>query len=151
MTIGPVSLSISLPRYPTRDGPSLPGQVDRQRVSTDTDSDIALLLFCLWSALSLVVVHGPAVAVETMGAYLLARYVQDADAFFSMVHSASWRFPFLCLVEALSDPIFFWNVSLQFFCPIRISCQTQNGTEAVIRAWMDVQLFISNYLYLDRI
>ncbi len=52
--------------------------------------DILLLLYSLWSALSLVVAQGllPAaqpggvIIVETMGAYLLARcYIRDADSF----------------------------------------------------------------------
>lgn len=34
--------------------------------------------------------------VETIGAYLLARcYIQDADDFFNMARSGSWRFSFL--------------------------------------------------------
>ncbi len=89
-------------------------------------SDIALLLFCLWSVLSLVVVHGPEFAVkpagilfvETMGAYLVARcYIRDADDFFNMARMlfrvVAFLFPF-ALLEALTGR----NVLLEFFAAI---------------------------------
>ena len=89
-------------------------------------ADMALLLFCLWSALSLVVVHGPASAmqsagilfVETMGPYLLARcYIRDADDFFNMARMlfrvVAFLFPF-ALFEALTGR----NVLLQLFAAI---------------------------------
>ncbi len=65
-------------------------------------SDIALLLYCCWAALSLLVVNGPGafirpaglILVETMGAYLLARcYIRDADDFLQVV-----RMLFICVV-----------------------------------------------------
>jgi hypothetical protein len=89
-------------------------------------ADIALLLFCLWSALSLVVVQGPAAAVqpagilfiETMGAYLLARcYIRNADDFFNMARMLFWVVAFLfpfALIEALTGR----NVLLGFFATI---------------------------------
>jgi hypothetical protein len=58
-------------------------------------ADIALLLFSLWCALSLIVIHGMALAVqpagilliETLGPYLLARcYIRNADDFYNVVH-----------------------------------------------------------------
>jgi hypothetical protein len=57
-------------------------------------ADIALLLYCFWCTLSLAVIHGIQVGlqsggilfIETMGPYLLARcWIRDADAFHSMV------------------------------------------------------------------
>ncbi|UQR61041.1 O-antigen ligase family protein [Bradyrhizobium sp. C-145] len=89
-------------------------------------SDIALLLFCLWSVVSLVVVHGPEFAVkpagilfvETMGAYLVARcYIRDADDFFNMARMlfrvVAFLFPF-ALLEALTGR----NVLLELFAAI---------------------------------
>ena len=89
VTVGPVSLSISrvilLAMILPCPSKWISGASGRMRVA-----DIALLLFCLWSALSLVVVQGPTEAVkpagilfvETMGAYLVARcYIRDADDF----------------------------------------------------------------------
>ncbi|WP_156952377.1 O-antigen ligase [Bradyrhizobium sp. WSM1743] len=97
------------------------GASGRMRVS-----DIALLLFCLWSALSLVVVHGPEFAVkpagillvETMGAYLVARcYIRDADDFFNLARMlfmiVALLFPF-ALLEALTGR----NVLLELFAAI---------------------------------
>ncbi len=77
-------------------------------------ADVALLLMCVWVAISLWVVHDLAFAaepsgimlVETMGAYLLARvYIRDAAAFERMVR---WVFGFIvillpfALIEALT-------------------------------------------------
>jgi hypothetical protein len=89
-------------------------------------SDIALLLFCLWSALSLVVVQGPIDAVqpagilfvETMGAYLVARcYIRDADDFFNMARLLFWivaaLFPF-ALLEAMTGH----NLLLELFASV---------------------------------
>lgn len=56
-------------------------------------ADIAIILFCIWGAISLVAIHGLAVAakpagmlfVETAGAYFMARcYIRDADSFSKM-------------------------------------------------------------------
>ncbi|HEU0221891.1 MAG TPA: hypothetical protein VFR34_06730, partial [Paracoccaceae bacterium] len=57
-------------------------------------ADIALLVLCFWSALSIVIVHGAGAAIEpsgilfieTMGAYLVARcFIRDAESFRLMV------------------------------------------------------------------
>jgi hypothetical protein len=89
-------------------------------------ADIAILLFCLWCALSLVMVHGAAFAVqpagmlfvETMGAYLLSRcYIRSADDFLNMARVlfriVAFLFPF-ALIEALTGR----NVLLQLFSVI---------------------------------
>lgn len=56
--------------------------------------DVSLLLFCLWSTLSFMLIHGVSkgveasgiLIVETMGAYLLARvYIRNAYSFYAMV------------------------------------------------------------------
>lgn len=105
-------------------------------------SDIALLLFCLWSALSLIMVHGAAIAVkpagilfvETMGAYLVARcYIRDADDFFNMARMLFWivalLFPF-GLLEALTGR----NVLLELFAAILPSYpDTGNDMRAGLR------------------
>lgn len=135
VTIGPVSLSISrvillamvLPCVAKWIG----GASGRIRVS-----DIALLLFCLWSTLSLVVVHGPEFAVkpagilfaETMGAYLVARcYIRDADDFFNMARMlfriVAFLFPF-ALLEALTGR----NVLLELFAAI-LPSYPDNGND----------------------
>jgi hypothetical protein len=125
VTVGPVSLSISrlillvmiLPCLAKLFG----GTSGRIRVS-----DITLLLFSLWSALSLIVVHDPIFAVqpagilfvETMGAYLVARcYIRDADDFFNMARMlfkvVAFLFPF-ALLEAVSGR----NFLLELFAAI---------------------------------
>jgi hypothetical protein len=89
-------------------------------------ADIAILLFCLWCALSLVVNHGTAFAVqpagmlfvETMGAYFLSRcYIRSADDFLNMARVlfriVAFLFPF-ALIEALTGR----NVLLQLFSAI---------------------------------
>ena len=89
-------------------------------------ADIAILLFCLWCALSLVMVHGAAFAVqpagmlfvETMGAYLLSRcYIRSADDFLNMARVlfriVAFLFPF-ALIEALTGR----NVLLELFTVI---------------------------------
>ena len=57
-------------------------------------ADIALLLFSFWCTLSLIVIHGMALSVqtsgivfiETLGPYLLARcYIRDADDFYNVI------------------------------------------------------------------
>ena len=123
--VGPLSLSISRLILLAMLVPCLAkwigGAAGRIRAA-----DIALLLFCLWSALSLFVVHGPTFAVqpagilfvETMGAYLLARcYIRDADDFFNMARMlfrvVAFLFPF-ALFEALTGR----NVLLQLFAAI---------------------------------
>ncbi len=125
VTVGPVSLSISRVILLAMLLPCLAkwigGASGRIRAS-----DIALLLFCLWGAMSLVVVQGLTSAVqpagilfvETMGAYLVARcYIRDADDFFHMARTlfglVAILFPF-ALVEALTGR----NVLLEFFAAI---------------------------------
>jgi hypothetical protein len=125
VTVGPVSLSISRVILLAMLLPCLAkwigGASGRIRAS-----DIALLLFCLWGAMSLVVVQGPISAVqpagilfvETMGAYLVARcYIRDADDFFHMARMlfrlVAILFPF-ALVEALTGR----NVLLELFAAI---------------------------------
>jgi hypothetical protein len=62
-------------------------------------ADVAVLLLCLWVALSFTVVHGPGVGieaggiffVETMGAYLLARvFIRSMAAFRAMAKLLFW-------------------------------------------------------------
>ncbi|MFG3595140.1 hypothetical protein [Bradyrhizobium sp. RDI18] len=125
VTVGPVSLSISRVILLAMVLPCLVkwigGASGRIRAS-----DIALLLFCLWSALSLLVVQGPIDAVqpagilfvETMGAYLVARcYIRDADDFFNMARMLFWivalLFPF-----ALSEALTGRNFLLELFAAI---------------------------------
>ncbi len=125
VTIGAVSLSITRVFLLAMIIPCLArwisGAAGRMRVS-----DIALLLFCLWSALSLVVVQGPTDAVqpagilfvETMGAYLVARcYIRDADDFFNLARMlfriVALLFPF-ALLEALTGR----NFLLELFAAI---------------------------------
>jgi hypothetical protein len=77
-------------------------------------ADIALMMFSVWTAISLVVVHGLATAlqpagigfVETMGAYLLARcYVRNAEDFRNVVQllfrTVLFLFPF-AVIEFLT-------------------------------------------------
>ncbi|CUH49077.1 O-antigen ligase family protein [Ruegeria atlantica] len=61
--------------------------------------DIALLLMCVWIALSYAMIHGPSRAieaggiglVETMGAYLIARiYVRTPTTFYTVVRVLFW-------------------------------------------------------------
>ena len=72
----------------------LSGRAGRMRLA-----DIALLLMCCWIALSYMVIHGPAVAIEaggisfvqTMGAYFLARvYVRTPEDFLKVVQLLFW-------------------------------------------------------------
>jgi O-antigen ligase len=99
-------------------------------------SDIGLLLFCLWSALSLVEVHGATDAakpagilfVETMGAYLVARcYIRDADDFLNMARMLFWIvaffFPF-ALLEAVTGR----DVLLELFAAI-LPSYPDNGND----------------------
>lgn len=135
VTIGPVSLSISRVILLAMVLPCLAkwigGASGRIRAS-----DIALLLFCLWSALSLAAVHGPTFAAkpagilfaETMGAYLLARcYIRDADDFFNMARMlfriVAFLFPF-ALLEALTGR----NVLLELFAAI-LPSYPDNGND----------------------
>jgi hypothetical protein len=69
----------------------LSGRAGRVRIA-----DIAVLCFCLWSALALWVVHGEGVALEgggvlfleTFGAYLVARcYIRSAQQFVQMIRT----------------------------------------------------------------
>lgn len=125
VTVGPVALSVSRVILLAMILPCLAkwisGASGRMRVS-----DIALLLFCLWSALSLVVVQGPTDAVqpagilfvETMGAYLVARcYIRDADDFLNLARMlfriVALLFPF-ALLEALTGR----NLLLELFTAI---------------------------------
>ncbi|MDB5562681.1 MAG: hypothetical protein JWN11_2099 [Hyphomicrobiales bacterium] len=77
-------------------------------------ADIAVLLFCAWGALSLLVLHGFQAAiqpggilfVETMGAYLLARcFIRDANDFRRMIRPVFWivvlLLPF-AIIEAIT-------------------------------------------------
>ena len=104
VTVGPVSLSIPRVILLAMVLPCLAkwigGAAGRIRAA-----DIALLLFCLWSALGLVVVQGPTFAVEpagilfieTMGAYLLADATSETPTTSSTWRaccSGSWRFSF---------------------------------------------------------
>ncbi|KRR18666.1 O-antigen ligase family protein [Bradyrhizobium retamae] len=140
VTVGPVSLSISRVILLAMVLPCLAkwigGGSGRIRAP-----DIALLLFCLWSALSLIVVHGPIFAVqpagilfvETMGAYLVARcYIRDADDFFNMARLlfrvVALLFPF-ALLEVLTGR----NVLLELFAAILPSYPDSNDLRAGLR------------------
>ncbi len=96
----------------------LSGRAGRIRVA-----DIALLLLCAWTVLSLAVVHGSATAIktggsffyETMGAYLLARcYIRTADDFFRMSRLLFFiviSFTPFAIIEAFTER----NILLQFY------------------------------------
>ena len=125
VTVGPVTLSISRVILLAMLLPCLAkwigGASGRIRAS-----DIALLLFCLWSAMSLVVVQGPASAmqsagilfVETMGPYLVARcYIRDADDFFDMARMLFRACGFSLSVRALRGTTG-RNVLLELFAAI---------------------------------
>jgi hypothetical protein len=99
-------------------------------------ADIALLLFCLWGAISLVVNNGLALTiqsigisfVETAGSYFLARcYIRDADDFYNMVKLlfmiVVFLFPF-AIVECVTGQ----NFLLGLFAAI-MATQT-GGAEA---------------------
>ncbi|HEV7718507.1 MAG TPA: polymerase, partial [Arsenicitalea sp.] len=87
----------------------LSGRAGRIRVA-----DIAVLCFCLWGALSLLVLNGGSAAiqsggilfVETMGAYLLARcYIRNADDFRGLARLLFWIVALLlpfAIIEAIS-------------------------------------------------
>jgi hypothetical protein len=87
---------------------------------------IALLLYCLWGALSLTVLHGVGAAaetggilfVETMGAYLIARcYIRDADDFRNVVRLLFWIVMFF-LPFAILEVVTGRNVLGELFAAI---------------------------------
>lgn len=103
-TIGPMRLSAYRFVLLAMLGPCLvmwlQGKAGRIRLT-----DVALVLFCIYGALALAVVHGAGAAVqpsgilfiETMGAYLLARcYIRGPDDFYNLV-----RLLFLIVVALL--------------------------------------------------
>lgn len=96
----------------------LTGKAGRIRVP-----DIALLLFCLWSALSLSVIHGPAIAlqpggmlfIETMGGYLMARcFIRNAQDFRKMA-LLLFRIVAVLLPFAVLEAFTKHNLLLEFF------------------------------------
>ena len=89
-------------------------------------ADITLLLYCLWGALSLTVLHGIGAAaetggilfVETMGAYLIARcYIRDADDFRNVVRLLFWIVMFF-LPFAILEVVTGRNVLGELFAAI---------------------------------
>ena len=104
-------------------------------------ADIALLLFCLWSALSLFVVQGPAFAVqpagmlfvETIGHYLLARcHIRSADDFFNIAR-AMFRVVAVLFPFALFEAVTGRNLLLHSFAAILPSYP---GADGAVRAGM---------------
>lgn len=97
----------------------LTGQAGRIRLA-----DVALVLYCAWTSVCLVVAHGPNDAVEpvgslfieTMGAYLLARcFVRTVDDYFAM---AKLLFCIVCFVlfpMAIVESVTHRNYVLEFF------------------------------------
>lgn len=97
------------------------GKAGRIRIA-----DVALLSFCLWCALSLIVVEGigasiqPAgiLLVETMGPYLLARTcIRDLDDFRNMVR-LFFRVVLFLLPFALFEAVTGRDILLQFYTAI---------------------------------
>jgi len=92
-------------------------------------ADFAILLFCLWCTLSLAVVHGADVAiqsggmlfVETAGAYFLARcYIRNADDFLNMTR-ALFRLAAFLLPFALIETTTGQDILLRLFSAIHPS------------------------------
>ena len=93
------------------------GKAERVRVA-----DIALLLFWMWCFLSLLYLHGLALAVqpagilliETLGPYLLARcYIRNADDFYKLVKLMYWLIVLLLpfsIVEAFTGTNLLSNI-----------------------------------------
>jgi hypothetical protein len=86
-------------------------------------ADIAVLTFCTWCAVSLVVNHGLTQAiqpggilfVEAAGAYFLGRcYIRDADAFRNLVRALFWVVAAL-LPLALIESVSGYKVALRIF------------------------------------
>jgi hypothetical protein len=89
-------------------------------------TDIALLLFSFWCALSLVVIHGMASSVQTagivfieaLGPYLLARcYIRDADDFYNMTQIL-FRIVVLLLPFAIFEFVSGQNISRELFATL---------------------------------
>lgn len=86
-------------------------------------SDIALLLYCCWCTLSLLVVHGLSVGIqgggilfiETAGAYLLARcYVRNVDDFLNL-SKLLFRIIVIILPFAVFEAVTRHNIALDLF------------------------------------
>ncbi len=89
-------------------------------------ADIALLLFSFWCMLSLIVIHGMALSVqtsgivfiETLGPYLLARcYIRDADDFYNVIQLL-FRIVVLLLPFAIFEFVSGQNISRELFAAI---------------------------------
>jgi hypothetical protein len=90
-------------------------------------ADLALLVLCLWSVVSLVVIHGAARTVEsggilfaeTMGAFLLARImIRSASDFHNLVRTLFWivlaLLPF-AIIEAFTNHAIILETTRKFF------------------------------------
>jgi len=89
-------------------------------------ADIALLLFCLWCTLSLIVVHGTALPVQTagiifieaLGPYLLARcYIRDAGDFYNVIQLL-FRIVVFLLPFAIFELVSGLNILRELFATI---------------------------------
>jgi hypothetical protein len=98
-------------------------------------ADFAILLFCLWGAVSLAVVHGVNFAVqpagslfvETMGAYLLARcYIRSADDFLNMAR-ALFKVVLFLLPFALFETVTGRDILLELFSAVMKSYAYTGG------------------------
>lgn len=85
--------------------------------------DILVILFCLWCSVSLAAVHdldtsvqsGGMTAIETMGAYFLARvFIRNEKQFYGMVRTIFWIILFL-LPFSMYESITGTNISLSLF------------------------------------
>lgn len=88
--------------------------------------DICVILMCAWSSLSLMVVHGVAAMIETigilwietLGAYLIARcYIRTPEAFYSVVRLLFY-ISIVMLPFAVYETITAKNLILQIFSKI---------------------------------
>jgi O-antigen ligase len=98
-------------------------------------ADVALLLFSFWCVLSLIVVNGVELSVqtsgivflETAGSYLLARcFIRDADDFYNMIQLL-FRLVLLLLPFAIFESVSGQNISRELFALI---CPTFTGVVA---------------------
>ena len=89
-------------------------------------ADVALLVFCFWCCLSIVMIHGVAASLEpsgiifleTMGAYLLARcMIRDADDFLALVRLL-FRLVLVLAPFAIFESVTGRNVLLEMFAAV---------------------------------
>jgi hypothetical protein len=89
-------------------------------------TDLALIGYCFWCSMSIIVIHGPAYAVqpagilwiETMGSYLLGRcFIRSADDFFRVVQFL-FRIVVALLPFALFEALTGRNILLELFAAV---------------------------------